>query len=241
MRILVVLPSTKDSFPAEEIASRTRNAESRVSKGTKVHLGFPEKVKFYVDWPGEEEWAKVAPYILKEFKKAESLGFDAATVHCVEDPGVEEGRRTCNIPIVGFGWATYHVAQMISDRIGVVSPSKSVENLIEKQVKSYGIRDRIVSIRHVEMPLTEMRRRKDELKRRLVEESRTAAKEGADVIVPACDVMIPEIIPARVVESEAGVTVLDPELVGLRMAEMLVNARFGTEPTPRIGKGLQRD
>lgn len=74
------------------------------------------------------------------------------------------------------------------------------------------------------MPVLEIAKRPDEAQRELLEECRKAVSEdGADVIVLGCTGLSHE-IDLKPIMNEMGVPVIDPFVVAVRTAAMLVDA-----------------
>jgi Asp/Glu/hydantoin racemase len=126
--------------------------------------------------------------------QAEKEGFDGAVLTCVFDPALAETRRDVGIPVVGLGEATLVMASLMGARFGLISPTPLVTEALLGTVAGYGMKDRIVGVREMNVPWDQQ-----ELaffdSARVIEDFRGVAGElveaGADVLVPLCGLLSP--------------------------------------------------
>lgn len=185
------------------------------------------------------EVALAVPDLLLKVGAAQEEGIDAVIIDCMADPGLEAARELVSIPVVGVAQASMHVAAIVAHRFSVVTTLERDIPLIERMVRLYGLKDKFVSTRAVNIPVLELDKDVDRLLEALTEESAKAIlDDGAHAIVFGCTGM--KGLAPRVQEGLAQrgckVPVIDPARVALKMAETLVEMGLAhsklTYPTP---------
>jgi allantoin racemase len=175
-----------------------------------------------------------SPDILRLIKEAEAEGADAVVVSCMGDPGVMSGKELVNIPVLGPCETSMLVASTLGDKTSIVTVLQNEVSAIEENVRAYGLSHKLASARSVNIPVLELNKDIDKTLNALVAESKKAVKEdGAKSIILGCTGMTG--LGAKLAE-KMDVPVLDPLLVTVKFAEMLV--RLGLKqsklafPTP---------
>ena len=179
MRVGVVLPSSNREWLADRQAAYAKWARP----GTEiVASALHERVPDGAD-PSD---SFVLPEILQRMIEAEQDGMDAVIVDCMEDPGVEEGRRLVGIPVIGPGHAALNLSVMLGFRFSILYPLKQVR-LIEKLVQHHGLSSMLASVRYLTCGLQGLRADAETALGHLLEAALAAVRDdGAHVIVPAC-------------------------------------------------------
>ena len=215
MKVFVILPILKHPV-YEEI---TLKELARVaSKDTEIHVESLEKGPASIESAYDE--ALAVPGILELVKKAESQGFDAAIIDCMGDPGLEAAREIVKIPVVGPCQASMALASTIASRFSVVTILRNVVPLFHDLALKYGVRDKVASVRTIEVPVLDLEKRWNEVKRALEEQGRAAIEQdGAEAIILGCTGMIGM---AEELQKALGVPVVDPAPAALMVAEALV-------------------
>ncbi len=220
MRIMVIEPG---SFPPEEIKAREDYANSVSSPGTTLVMTCAEAPS---PVPSDfSMFSLLVPDILRKIKEAEEEGYDAVFIDCFTDVGLEAAKTVANIPVIGPCQSNLHMACLLADRFGWITPTDESAPFHWRQAKNYGLADRITSIRGVNIPFTEYRDRKDELEVRLTELVREMVNEGAQLIIVGCTAILPAIGigSATRLSEKLGITLLDPAGVALKIAAMMVS------------------
>ncbi|MHC1586860.1 MAG: aspartate/glutamate racemase family protein [Candidatus Hecatellaceae archaeon] len=215
MKVFVILPILKHPV-YEEI---TLKELARVaSKDTEIHVESLEKGPASIESAYDE--ALAVPGILELAKKAESQGFDAAIIDCMGDPGLEAAREIVKIPVVGPCQASMALASTIASRFSVVTILRNVVPLFHDLALKYGVRDKVASVRTIEVPVLDLEKRWNEVKRALEEQGRAAIEQdGAEAIILGCTGIIGM---AEELQKALGVPVVDPAPAALMVAEALV-------------------
>ncbi len=165
--------------------------------------------------------------LIKKAIEAEDRGFDAVMTVCIYDFGAEAMRHVVDIPVVGTGAATCHVASMMVDRVGVLAPTTPGVPITYKVLRKNGLYgDRVAPIRGVDLPVQELWEHKDELKRRIISLFQQTVDEGAQACWIVGTLLIPFAISAQEVQKELGVPVLDPIGIGVKMCELLAGVGY---------------
>jgi len=160
------------------------------------------------------------PEIVKRVKEAEEEGVDACVVNCFGDPGVRASREVVKIPVLGPCESSLLVASSMSDKFSVITVLKSVAGLIEENARIYGLSDKLVSVRAVDIPVLDLHQDNETTAKALFEEGKKAlAEDGAEVLILGCTGMTGM---AERLSRELGVQVIDPLPTAVKFAEMLV-------------------
>lgn len=166
--------------------------------------------------------AVIAPLVAKAALKAQHSGLSAVVPYGTLDLGIDEARHVADIPVMGPGRTSTHVAFTLGARVSVVCYDQPHVVMFRKLLPSWGITDGITSIRPVDVPITEMAGRVDDLRKRFIEQSQRAIEdEGAEVILPLGMTMVPVLMSAASVSDEIGVPVVDPIASTLAVAAFL--------------------
>lgn len=174
------------------------------------------------------------PEIVKRVKEAEEEGIDACVVNCFGDPGVRASREVVNIPVLGPCEASLHVASTMCDKFSVITVLSSVASLIEENARIYGLSDKLVSVRAVDIPVLDLHQDNETTAKALHKEGKKALEEdSAEVLILGCTGMTGM---AERLSKELGVDVIDPLPAAVKFAEMLVGLGLShsklTFPTP---------
>jgi len=160
------------------------------------------------------------PEIVKRAKEAEKEGVDACVVNCFADPGVRASREVVKMLVIGPCEASLLVASALCDKFSVITVLKNVVGPIEENAKIYGVSDKLVSVRAVDIPVHELHREEEKTAKALFEEGKKALEEdGAEAIILGCTGMTGM---AEKLSKELGVPVIDPLPTAVKFAETLV-------------------
>jgi len=158
--------------------------------------------------------------IIEKTVNAEREGLDGVVIGCFYDPGLREARELVEIPVVGVCEASLHVASMLSaGKFSVLVGRRKWIPKMADNAKIYSFDSKIASWRVLDLTVPEM---KDEEKTQaaILREARAAVEEDmAECVVLGCTGMAGQAMRAQ---EELGVPVLDPVLMGVKVAEMRV-------------------
>ncbi len=165
--------------------------------------------------------------IIEQSIVAEKDGFDAIVIGCFYDPGLREVRELVKIPVVGVCEASLHVASMLSaGKFSILVGRRKWIPKMADNAQNYGLDSKIASWRVLDLTVPDM---EDKVKTQsaILREARAAVEEdGAEVVCLGCTGMAGQ---AEHAQEVLGVPVLDPVLVGLKVAEFgaILWRRFG--------------
>jgi allantoin racemase len=166
--------------------------------------------------------AVIAPLVATAALQAQKAGYSAVVPYGTLDLGIDEARHVADIPVMGPGRTSTHVAFTLGARVSVLCYDQPHVVMFRKLLPSWGITDGITSIRPVDVPITEMASRIDDLRKRFVEQSQRAIEdEGAEVILPLGMTMVPVLMSAASLSDEIGIPVVDPLASTLAVAAFL--------------------
>jgi allantoin racemase len=173
-------------------------------------------------------------YILDSLIRKVGTGYyDAAVIGCFNDPGLWEARESLDIPVIGVGESSMHIACMLGRNFGVVTVRKKLIPVVEDNIRRYGLESRLIR----QNPI-----RSCELDEKLYPamfsdpanvavppfevEAKKLVDDGAEVVVVGCASLGPALSLAgyRMV-SGTRVPVIDATAVAVKVAEVLGQIR----------------
>ena len=223
----------------EQRADSVSPYQQYASPGTQVDSGEPEGYQGaaeigvggadrYMRW-----WLPV-PGIVRKTVWAEQNGYDAVIQSNNFEHGVEASRLAVRIPVLGLCRTTMLVAANLADRVGVTVPLDGYTVLARRLIEGYGLRGFVSSMRSLGFDNVPSPDEIDALRpamfERAVEVMRDLVKDGAECIVPLGGAVIPSILNPVDLQREVGAPVLNPRLIGIRTAELYVNAGLTQSP-----------
>jgi Asp/Glu/hydantoin racemase len=230
MRILLLLNGPKERYVGGADDARARVWGERCSAGTELTVGYlpsttPDGRPTTIYPMGKGEAWALSDLYPDRCALAQAEGFDAVIIHCFADPGLTRTRRTVDIPVIGPGEVTLRAAAMLGRRIGLTMPSGESAVVHQAQVESLGMAEQVVGLEPVRVDLARFEEQDSgRMADALVEAAERLIERGAEVICPSGLAYIPIRVSAEAVSERLGVPVLDPSLVAIRTAEMLVRA-----------------
>jgi allantoin racemase len=156
--------------------------------------------------------ARAVPFVLDRVLAAAADGVDGVVLNCFMDPGLAAARELVRIPVAGPGQASMALAAMLGDTFSVILPATSGAPIVAEQATRYVGRERLASVRGVEMPVAELHDHSRLVAGLVHEAERAIDDDGAHVVILGCTGM--SAVTRDVQEALAGrdVPVLDPTL-----------------------------
>jgi allantoin racemase len=159
--------------------------------------------------------------------KAESERFDAFAMCTLPNPMIREIRSLVDIPVLGYGESSFHLACMLGHRFGLLVFIDRMVPLLEEQVAGYGLSSRCAGIRPVGFTFQDVLPAfKDPapIIARFEESALALIRDGADVIIPG-EMPLNVLLAANGVTRVGNVPIVDGLAVTLKLAESLVDLK----------------
>jgi allantoin racemase len=170
--------------------------------------------------------ARVAPLVLDRVADAAAAGVDGIVLNCFMDPALEPARELVHVPVAGPGQSAMALATTLGERFSVILPAASGAPIVAAQATTYVGRERLASVRGVEMPVAELADH-ERLVGGLVEQAEHALDEdGAQVVILGCTGMCSVTDAVRSALADRDVPVLDPTIaaVGAVVSQVMQGA-----------------
>jgi len=223
MRIRAVTPIITESFGPMILEEFTRVARS----DTEISNVFLDSGPASVESAYDE--AVAVPDTVAKVRQAEREGIDAVIINCMGDPGLDAAREVVSIPVIGPCEASMHVAAMLGHKFSVLGVLDRVIPQFEHQAQKYGVKDKLASVRSIDLPVLELEKGREQFVARAVGKAVGAIEEdGAHVIVLGCTGLagLAQQIENALRERGYDVPVIDPASTALKIAETLVDLKL---------------
>jgi allantoin racemase len=159
--------------------------------------------------------------------QAQDEGFDAYAMCTLPNPFIREIRSVLDMPVVGYGESSFHLACQLGHRFGLFVFIDRMIPLYQEQLTTYGLQTRCAGIRPVGFAFQDVLAAWHDpgaLLARFEQSALSMIEAGADVIVPG-EMPLNILLARNGVTHIKGVPVLDGIAVTLKMAESLVDLR----------------
>jgi len=186
-----------------------------------------------------DEAQPFVPQFVAGFRRAEAEGYDAVSPLGVLDIGIDAGRMSVSIPIVGALEASLHFATLLGRRAGLIVYSANLVATVQRLAEHYGFAHAVAGYGHVGTDLTELAASSARLHDAFVAAARTLIEANdADVIVSAGISLCPIHLDRTALERAIGLPVVEPIGAPIQLAASLVRMgiRHSRKCWPRRGE-----
>ncbi|HEX9809167.1 MAG TPA: aspartate/glutamate racemase family protein [Alphaproteobacteria bacterium] len=238
MRILFLnkAPRNAATYDVERIE---KLLNGYASAGTRVEIGFPD------DFPGSKieeviggqsrlnglDHMMDVPALIRKIVWAADNGYDAVIQSNTFDPGVDGGRLTVGIPVIGPFRTTLHAAAILADRIGITVPLSSHVPYTWRLLRSYGMDHMVTDVRPIEIYGPDLMARRAEITETTVGLIKDLVREtGAECVIPLGGAIIPYVVDTADLEAGSGIPVFNTKAVSIRFAETCVALGMSHSP-----------
>ena len=156
--------------------------------------------------------------------RAEQEGCAAVCINTVSDSGLYALRSRLNIPVIGPGQASFHIAATLGHRFSILTMWQPWVALYRKTLKEYGMEHKLASIRHIDTrpDVQELLTGKEEVvfEKLKAQGLRAIEEDGADVIILGSTTMHQS---HRFLRDNLPVPVLNPGVVAYKLCEALLD------------------
>jgi Asp/Glu/hydantoin racemase len=158
---------------------------------------------------------------------AEDQGFDAYAISTLPDYALQESRTIVDIPVVAYGESAMLTSCMLGRRFGVMVFIEELAQLVEENVRRYGLIERLAGIRVTGLKFADLISAFDEPAgaiEKLKDVARALIRDGAEAIVPG-EAPLCVLLMNNGVSAIDGVPVVDALGATIKMAEALVDLK----------------
>jgi len=160
---------------------------------------------------------------------AEKNGYDAFTIGCYLDTGLQRARSLVDIPVLGVTETSMLVACTLGKKFSMVTIGPSMQEHIMDEAISCGLEKRIASSLTIDPPVMEYQMEGDVEQGNLVEKlflqtCDRAIASGADVIIPS-EGVLNEFLYQRGINSYKSIPILDANAIMWQYAVMLAKLK----------------
>ncbi|HIH96228.1 MAG TPA: hydrogenase expression protein HupH [Thermoplasmata archaeon] len=218
MKIKVIVPITTEDF----IEPTRKEVKKFASENTEINVECLKYGTASIESAYDEMLN--APSILEMAKKAESEGFDGIFIDCMGDPALDAARELVDIPVVGPARVSMLYAADLAQRFSIVTVLENVLPLEENLALTAGVRNKLASVRSVDIPVLDLKD-EEKLKKALVNESVKAIEEdNAHAIVLGCTGMlgVADYLSKSLAQRGYKVPVIYPVAVSIKYLETLI-------------------
>jgi allantoin racemase len=223
MKLLLINPNISDEITAIMAAEARRSA----SPGTEIITATARFGALYVENRVE---AAIAAHAVLDALAEPGAGIDAAIVSAFGDPGLAAARELVDIPVIGVSEAALLAAWPLGRRYAIVAMTKRLGIWYRECAIEHGLDGRLVSVRALDIPVTDITKAKEQLRERLIAEALKAVEDdGAEVVIFGGG-------PTAGLAREAADNIPVPVLDGISCAVRLAEALVGLAPrSPKRG------
>lgn len=156
---------------------------------------------------------------------AEKAGYDAVFIGTIPDVGLIEARSLVNIPVIGYGQASMHMASMLGSKIGIVNFLAPLADQLRFNAQQYGLSQKLGPIVQADIgfyDIMEGYKNPQPIIDKFMEAAEKAIAEGADVIIPGEGPMN-IFLATHQIHHVGSVPIVDSFGTGIKMCESLVD------------------
>lgn len=178
----------------------------------------------------EFDGALSVPGIIAKAIEGERTGANAIVTNGIADLGLKAARERVSIPVVGPMEMAARLAVTLGRKFSLLTVVDRFVPMLKNLVIAYGLADRLASIRPVGIPVLDLDKDRARMIKTLAEQGRRAVEEdGADVLVLGCTGMAgaAKAVEKDLTEGGYQVPVIDPPLLAVKVAEVLVDLGLG--------------
>jgi Asp/Glu/hydantoin racemase len=178
----------------------------------------------YLYWMHGNQWIAAG-------RAAQRDGFDAYAMCTLPNPMLREARSLLDIPVVGLGETSCHLATLFGQRFAIMLFIDRMVPVYQEQLRVYGLADRCAGIRASGLSFHDILGGFTDpapVLARLQEAARRIAKEtGADVVIPG-EVPMNLLLALNGVTRIDDIPLIDSLACTMKMAELMVELRRAT-------------
>lgn len=156
---------------------------------------------------------------------AEKAGYDAVFIGTIPDVGLIEARALVDIPVIGYGQASMHMASMLGTKIGIVNFLAPLADQLRFNAQQYGLAQKLGPIVQADIgfyDIMEGYKNPQPIIDKFIAAAEIAIAQGADVIIPGEGPMN-IFLATHHIHHVGNVPIIDSFGTGIKMCESLVD------------------
>ncbi|RUL55042.1 aspartate/glutamate racemase family protein [Lysinibacillus antri] len=158
---------------------------------------------------------------------AESAGYDCMFIGTIPDVGLLEARSLVDIPVIGYGQASMHIASMLGDKIGIVNFLEPLQDQLRYNAGRYGLAQKLGPIVQTKVGFYDILggfNNPEPVIDSFIESAKIVIEQGADVIIPGEGPMN-VFLATHGISRIDDVPIVDSFAAGLKMCESLTDLK----------------
>ena len=188
------------------------------NKGTIVDVTNIEKGPKTIESVKDE--SDCIPGVLEILKKNKGK-YDGFIINCFLGPGVEEGRKVVDVPVISPGEVSFYMGSLLCDNFGVISPIEEGGRIIKTMVDGVGLENKFAGVAELNLGVDDLLVNRDNTKKRIISSIRKLTDDlNAKAIIFGCTGLVSF---AEDVKSEIDVPLIEPSATSLKVLELLIN------------------
>ncbi|MBM7665409.1 Asp/Glu/hydantoin racemase [Solibacillus kalamii] len=156
---------------------------------------------------------------------AEKAGYDAVFIGTIPDVGLIEARALVDIPVIGYGQSSMHMASMLGSKIGIVNFLAPLADQLRFNAQQYGLSQKLGPIVQADIgfyDIMEGYKNPQPIIDKFIAAAETAIAQGADVIIPGEGPMN-IFLATHHIHHVGNVPIIDSFGTGIKTCESLVD------------------
>ena len=180
MHVIIINPNASEAMTRAMLATARTAAPHLHIDGWTSHKG-PPSIQ------GREDGMAAVPPLLELVRKAAADGADAVIIGCFDDTGLAEANAMVDIPVIGIGQASFHLAALKAHRFSVVTTLAVSIPIIEENIATHGFSHLSAPVRASNVPVLELEADPDAAHRLIIAEAQAAVdRDGATCVILGC-------------------------------------------------------
>lgn len=150
--------------------------------------------------------------------------YDGISIACFYDPGLRELREVLEIPVMGIGFASMTVANMLGSKSTVIVGRDKWIPKMSDNCLMYGLNKNVAHWRSVGLTVQQLKNEKGLTRERILDQAGRAIEEDlSEVIIMGC-AAIDNI--EQEIEDKFGVPAINPIIAGITLTETLAQLKL---------------
>lgn len=167
-----------------------------------------------------EDEIKSIPGTLEIIKKNKGK-YDGFIINCFLGPGVKEAKSIVDVPVIGPGEVSFHVASLLYNKFGVISPRRETGDIVGEMVSNAGLDKKFAGVVELNLGVDDLLKEPEKTRERIIFASRKLIDDmNAEVIIFGCTGLVNF---AEEIRSVLDVPLIEPVITSLKMTETLVS------------------